>query len=82
MKLKYFIDSHKAVTFAFIFLLIAFYNRWDNITAWVYLALHGTYGILWLLKSKLFPDRNWEAPCSLIIGLGTWGALSLYWVTP
>ncbi len=59
-KQKYFINSHKGLTFLAILALIAWFGRWDNVTAWVYLALHGTYGILWVLKSLVFPDRQWE----------------------
>jgi len=82
MKLKYFIDSHKAMTALAVLSLIVFYNQWDNPTAWVYLALHGSYGFLWLLKSRIFPDRQWEQACNLIIGGGIWGVLSLYWIAP
>lgn len=40
--------------------------------------MHGTYGVLWLLKSRLFPDSSWEREVSLATGLGTWVLLSLY----
>lgn len=82
MKQKYFIDSHKAATAFFVLMLMAIYNQWDNTTAWVYLALHGTYGFLWVLKSRIFPDRQWEQPASLAYGLVIWGGLSLYWIAP
>jgi protein-S-isoprenylcysteine O-methyltransferase Ste14 len=82
MKLKYFIDSHKGVTGLFVLALMAYYQAWDNTTAWVYLALHGVYGILWVLKSRIFPDMAWEQPTSLAFGLLSWGSLSLYWVAP
>ncbi len=82
MKLKHFIDSHKAATAVAVLILIALYDRWDNTTAWVYLALHGTYGILWVLKSRIFPDRAWEQQTNLPFGLGSWAALTLYWIAP
>lgn len=78
MKLKFFIDTHKGLTFIFILGLMAFYRQWDNSTAWVYLALHGTYGLLWVMKSRIFPDRNWEKKTSLWFGLLSWAALTLY----
>lgn len=54
-----------------------------RLQAWLYLALHGTYGVLWVLKSLLFPDRAWEQPCSVAYGAGViWAALSCYWVAP
>ena len=82
LKQKHFIDSHKGATPRFVLALIAAYGRWDNPTAWAYLATHGTYGVLWVLKSRIFPDRSWEKPCSILEGLGVWAALSLYWVAP
>jgi steroid 5-alpha reductase family enzyme len=80
VKQKHFIDSHKAITGLVILALIAVYRQWQNPTAWVYLALHGTYGVLWVLKSRVFPDRQWEQPTSLAYGLVIWGGLSTYWV--
>ena len=82
MKQKYFIDSHKGLTFLFVLALMAWFGQWQNPTAWVYLALHGTYGWLWVLKSRIFPDKQWETDRGLGYGLVIWGALSLYWIAP
>ena len=64
-----------------VFFLIWYFNQWENHTAWVYLALHGTYGIMWVLKSAIFPDKTWEASCSIWYGLYIWGGLTLYWIS-
>ena len=45
---KYFIDIHKGATGLFMVLMMNVYGTWDSVTSWVYLALHGTYGILWI----------------------------------
>ena len=82
MKQKFFIDTHKAATFFFVLGIMAVYQRWDLNAAWIYLALHGGYGFLWVLKSRIFPDSSWEQPCKLSYGLAIWGGLSLYWVAP
>ena len=82
MKQKYFIDTHKGVTFLVILSMMAYFNQWQNPTAWIYLALHGTYGILWVLKSRIFPDRQWETDRGLGYGLYIWAGLSLYWIAP
>ena len=83
MKQKYYIDFHKGATFIYILFLI-FINDFTvtNVNAYVYLALHGTYGILWILKSNIFPDRQWESKCSIWYGLLIWSGLSLYWIAP
>jgi protein-S-isoprenylcysteine O-methyltransferase Ste14 len=82
VKQKHFIDSHKAVTGLFVLALMALYDQWQNPTAWVYLALHGTYGILWVLKSRLFPDKTWEQPATWRYAFIAWGGLTVYWVAP
>lgn len=82
MRERHFIDSHKAVTGLFVLLLMALYRQWANPTAWLYLALHGTYGILWVLKSRIFPDKSWERPATWRFALIAWGGLSVYWVAP
>ncbi len=82
MRQKHFIDSHKGVTPLAILALMFHYDQWENPSAWVYLALHGTYGILWVLKSRIFGDKNWEQPTGLPYGLVIWGGLTLYWLAP
>ena len=81
-KQKFFIDFHKGITFLYILLLMQIFDIWNNFTIWIYLSLHGTYGIMWILKSRFFPDKNWEKKCSLAYGIYIWMGLSLYWITP
>ena len=82
LKQKYFIDSHKGITPLFIIGLIFYYNQWDNFIALIYLALHGTYGLLWIAKSRIYPDKQWENKTSILYGLTIWFGLSLYWISP
>ena len=82
MKQKHFIDGNKGATPLAVLALMSVYGAWDNPTAWLYLATHGLYGVLWVTKSMTFPDRSWEAKCPLWYGLAIWFGLGLYWVTP
>jgi hypothetical protein len=82
VKQKHFIDSHKGATFLAVLAMMAAYDQWENPTAWVYLALHGSYGLLWVLKSHYFGDRRWEQRTGLGYGLVIWAGLSLYWIAP
>ena len=82
LKQKYFIDTHKGLTPIFIVLLINYFNAWNNIEAVLYLALHGTYGALWVTKSCIYPDKQWEQKTPLWYCLGIWIILSLYWISP
>lgn len=82
MKQKHFIDSHKGVTGLAILGMMAYYDQWQNTTAWVYLAMHGGYGLFWVLKSRRFGDKSWEQPTGLPYGLTIWASLTLYWIAP
>ena len=82
LKQKYFIDTHKGITPLFIIFLLYYFHAWNNIEAVIYLALHGSYGLLWVTKSYLFPDRQWEQNTPIWYGLGIWFFLSLYWISP
>ena len=82
LKQKYFIDTHKGITPFFIILMLYCFDAWNNVEAIIYLALHGSYGILWVTKSCLFPDRQWEQNTPIWYGFGIWFFLSLYWISP
>ena len=82
MKQRHFIDTHKGATAPMVLILIWYFHQCENHTAWIYLALHGSYGIMWVLKSAIFPDKTWEDKCSIWYGLYIWGGLTLYWVSP
>lgn len=81
MKVKHPINLHKGSTFIFVIALMVIYQNF-SIGAWVYLALHGTYGILWLLKDRIYPDKQWEEEISLFTGIFAFVLVSLYWVAP
>ena len=82
MKQKHFIDIHKGATAPFVLFLMFLLDQWDNTTAWIYFGLHGSYGLMWILKSRIFPDTSWEKPCTIWYGLYIWFGLSLYWISP
>jgi hypothetical protein len=68
MKIKYVINSHKAITFIVVLGLMTAYNNYSS-AAWVYLALHGTYGLMWLVKDRIYPDKQWEQELSIAMGV-------------
>jgi steroid 5-alpha reductase family enzyme len=82
MKQKNLIVPLKASTVLIVLAMMAIYDQWENTTAWIYLALHGTYGILWLLKNHFFPDRSWERETGPAFAVGIVIGLILYWVSP
>jgi hypothetical protein len=44
-----------------------YYHDWSA-EAFVYLGLHGTYSLLWLLKQTYYPDSRFSAKVSLQVG--------------
>jgi protein-S-isoprenylcysteine O-methyltransferase Ste14 len=63
---RHVIDTFKGFSLPIILCIMHYFNQTHNTTLWVYAALHGVYGILWCIKSQLFPDKNWEKPLTVI----------------
>jgi len=81
MKAKHAINLHKGLTFPVILGLMFAYQNF-TLGPWVYLALHSTYGFLWLLKDRLYPDKQWEQEMPLSLGIITFISVNLYWIAP
>lgn len=82
LKASWVINAQKGGTLPFVLVLMWAYDCWTP-TAWTYLALHGSYGLCWLLKDAAFPDPNWEKRVTFAGAFFMWaGALALYWISP
>jgi len=81
MKAKHAINLHKGLTFLFILGLMLLYQNF-TLGPWIYLSLHSTYGFLWLLKDRIFPDKQWEQEIPIWQGIFGFGLVNLYWVAP
>lgn len=75
------IDLHKAATGPFV---LAMMQACDVFTpaAWTYVALHGTYGVAWVLKDIAVGDPRWRRRVGPASVLAAWAFLTLYWVAP
>lgn len=82
MKHKYFIDTSKGLTALVVIALMVAHHALDDVRAWIYLALHGSYGLMWVVKGRLFPDRQWERPVAFWWGAATFLGLGIFWVSP
>ncbi|HZU85645.1 MAG TPA: DUF1295 domain-containing protein [Polyangiaceae bacterium] len=82
-KFSWIINLQKGGTFLFLGMLMWRYaSRTQAATstaAWVYLAMHGSYGLAWLLKDVAFPDRSWQTRITVPSGLYVLAGLGLYW---
>ena len=78
IKAKFVIDTMKGVTPLVIAALMVHHENYSA-GAFTYLALHGSYGALWVLKSQIFPDPRWETKLTAtgVLVCGTW--MALYW---
>ncbi|MEB3166697.1 MAG: DUF1295 domain-containing protein [Cyanobacteriota bacterium] len=81
MQLRHVINLHKGLTPVVVLGLMAAFGNFGS-GPWLYLALHGTYGLLWLLKDRIFPDRQWEQTVSWPVAISGFLALGLYWLAP
>ena len=81
MKLNQIINLHKGLTPIVVLSLMTIYNNF-TMPAWIYLSLHGTYGILWLLKEKIFPDPYFKDKIDIFTGIAGFLFLGSYWVSP
>lgn len=81
MKIKKPINLHKGLTAGIVLGLMFYFDNF-SIGAWVYLALHGSYGLLWLFKDLVYPDKKWEEEVSIPYAVLVFFALGLYWIAP
>ncbi len=82
LKLSWVINAQKAGTLPFVLFLMWHYGN-HSPAAWVYLGLHGSYGLVWLLKHFAFRDASWEKRVTLGGAVMTWlMVLGLYWIAP
>lgn len=81
LKAAWVINAQKGGTLPFVLGLMWAFDCWTP-TAWTYAALHGSYGLCWLLKDRLFPDPNWEKRITFGGALTVMTLLLLYWSAP
>ena len=76
------INLHKALVIPVVLAMMLAYGNW-SVEAFIYLALHGTYSLLWLVKQALYPDRKFEEQQPLWIGfLYVFVPLAGYFLAP
>jgi len=82
LKLAWVVNFQKGLTWAWVAGLMAAYGNTSTV-AWVYLALHGSYGLCWLMKDAAFPDPRWQTRVTAGGGLMAFLlVLGPYWLFP
>ena len=51
----YVLNFNKATMFIYLYALMVYFDNFST-GAWIYLALHGSYGFFWVFKDTVFPD--------------------------
>jgi protein-S-isoprenylcysteine O-methyltransferase Ste14 len=76
------INLHKGSVGPLVLLLMFLTNDF-SLAAWLYLALHGLYGVLWIAKDVAFGDPSWNRPASVTSCLAIFVfPLGLYYLAP
>ena len=83
-KLSWIINFQKLGSFFFFGALMMWYAdktpAATSTAAWIYLALHGTYGLVWMVKDMAFPDPGWQERATVLGGLNAFFfVLAPYW---
>lgn len=68
------INAQKGLMMPWTLFLMWVTGTWTP-TMWTYVALHGTYGLCWLLKEATFPDPGWQRPVTIGGALFSWLAV-------
>lgn len=82
LRLSWVINLQKGGTLPFVLALMWATDTWTA-TAWTYLAMHGSYGLVWLLKDRVMPDARWQARITFGGAFLSFAlVLGPYWLAP
>jgi protein-S-isoprenylcysteine O-methyltransferase Ste14 len=82
VKLCHAVNLQKGGTAIFVYALMHYYDN-HSTTAYAYLALHGSYGLVWLLKELACPDPSWQTKVTVPSLVVAWlSILGPYWIAP
>ena len=79
IKFNWIINAQKTGTIFVMLLLMKYYNNYST-GAWLYLSLHGTYGLLWFLKDMVFPDKSFQNYLTIVPTILVSLFLLSYWL--
>jgi protein-S-isoprenylcysteine O-methyltransferase Ste14 len=68
MQVGTYIDLHKALVIPVVLALMGYYHNWST-DAFVYLGMHGSYSLLWLIKQRTYRDVRFDQRVPLWKGL-------------
>jgi hypothetical protein len=69
-RINWIINATKVLVAPIILAMMWYFHNW-SVATFLYLGLHGTYTLLWLIKQSVFPDKSFAQPIPLWIGVLT-----------
>ena len=78
---RWYVNLHKGGIGVYLFCMMIYYDNW-SLGAWIYLAMHGSYGIFWLFKDFVFPDPSWDRKCTIVSWLLPWPIALIPYMLP
>src|SRR5262245_4727744 len=80
LRLAWVINFQKLTTIPMLALLMNQYRN-ESAAAWIYLALQGSYALVWLVKDRTFPDAKFHQPATIGAGIASLiTVLGWYWL--
>jgi protein-S-isoprenylcysteine O-methyltransferase Ste14 len=79
--MRYTLNFFKGTTWLWILFLIYYFHRYTT-PAYLYLFMHGSYGLGWVVKDIYFPDARFKARAALGSHLMLATLLIGYWMIP
>ena len=79
IKFNWIINTQKTGTIILMSFLMYYYQNFSD-GAWLYLSLHGTYGLIWLLKDMVFPDKSFQHKLAILPSILVALFLLSYWL--
>ena len=59
------INIQKGGTWILVLSMMIYFNNF-SLGAWIYFALHGSYGICWIMKDFIFPDKKFSEKITIM----------------
>jgi protein-S-isoprenylcysteine O-methyltransferase Ste14 len=78
-ELRHIVNLQKGGTFFYLAFMMYYYQNF-SLGTYLYLALHGSYGIMWVIKDYTFGDKNFAQKITIPSTLMASVFLGLYWL--
>jgi hypothetical protein len=75
--LNWIVNTQKFGTWILMLGLMIYYDNWSK-GCWMYVTLHGSYGITWFIKDLVFPDKSFQVKVPFTSAIIVGAVLAMY----